>query len=187
MIFHAGTLRSGVDQVLKSPWRMGMAAKSVEGEGDPQRERKHICNSKKKPQELVGDGRFSKYWCCGFLWLWISRKIHTVIYFVSLSLPVPNTSSGPEHQHIHSVILLWRPREKPKHPMPQQEQRCFHQLPFMERTQPWGAWRHAGSEQGRYNLHTAMQAPANQSHAKKSAASQSSRTPSRVANTYILN
>lgn len=85
------------------------------------------------------------------------------------------------------VILLWRPREKLKHPKPEQEQQCFHQLPFMERTQPWGAWQHAGSEQGRYNLHTAVQAPANQSHAKKSAASQSSRTPSRVANTYILN
>lgn len=98
VIFHTGMLRSGVGQVLKCPWRTVMAAKSLEGEGDPQRQSKHICNSKRKPQELVGDGRFSKYWCCGFPWLWVSRKIHTIIYFVSPSLPVPNPSGGPEHQ-----------------------------------------------------------------------------------------
>lgn len=72
--------------------------------------------------------------------------------------------------------------------MQQKEQQCFHQLPVMERAQPGGAWQHARSEKGRYNLHNAMQAPANQSHGKEThAAFQSSQTPSRVANIYILN
>lgn len=87
----------------KESLKDGYGSKVPRGRRNPQRERKHICNSERKPQELVGDGRFSKYWCFGFSWLWVSRKIHTIIYFRSLSLSVPNPRSGPEHQNIHSV------------------------------------------------------------------------------------
>jgi len=37
----------------------------------------------------------------------------------------------------------------------------------MERAEPGGGWQHAISEQGKHNLHTAMPAPANQSHGQK--------------------
>lgn len=68
--------------VPKSPWRTFMASKSLKGEGNSQRERKYIGNSKRKPWR-VGD--FQNIDAEDFHDFKSQEKIHANIYFVSPS------------------------------------------------------------------------------------------------------
>lgn len=88
-------------------------------------------------------------------------------------MPVPDPSSGLEHQHIHSVgDPTVKAQGKAKEHHATGRAAMFSPTALHGESTALGAWQHARSEQGRYNLHTAMQAPANQSHGKKSAAFQ---------------
>lgn len=60
-------------------------------------------------------------------------------------MPDPNPRSGQEDEHINLVgDPLAEAQGKAKAPQNHSKKSdVFHQLPFMEKAQPWGSWQHA--------------------------------------------